>query len=260
MEQIWMDEKKKNAEELLDCAMAIGEGLLVSGAEVSRVEDTIRRLCKAFGANRVDVFTITSSIVVTISGPEFGILTQTRRVEGMAYDLTRVEHLNQLSRKICNEKKSLSAKEIQEELQKMEEEKEDSFRKDAILYGVISASFSVFFGGSFLDAIASFLIGILLKCLQTWFGKMCINSILSVFLCSVLGGISAHVLVNFGLGHSVDLISIGNIMLLIPGIALTNGIRDMFSGDLISGLLRFMEALLLAVVIAFAFVLSSLIF
>lgn len=179
MEQIWMDEKKKNAEELLDCAMAIGEGLLVSGAEVSRVE-----------------------------------------------------HLNQLSRKICNEKKSLSAKEIQAELQTMEEEKEDSFRKDAILYGVISSSFSVFFGGSFLDAIASFLIGILLKCLQSWFGKMCINSILSVFLCSVLGGISAHVLVNFGLGHSADLISIGNIMLLIPRIALTNGIRDMFSGDL----------------------------
>ena len=127
-----MDEKKRNAEELLDCAMAIGEGLLVSGAEVSRVE-----------------------------------------------------HLNQLSRKICNEKKSLSAKEIQAELQTMEEEKEDSFRKDAILYGVISSSFSVFFGGSFLDAIASFLIGILLKCLQTCFAlwkRYCWQGSLSLLL------------------------------------------------------------------------------
>ena len=48
MEQIWMDEKKKNAEELLDCAMAIGEGLLVSVAEVSRVEhlnQLSRKIC-----------------------------------------------------------------------------------------------------------------------------------------------------------------------------------------------------------------------
>ena len=38
------------------------------------------------------------------------------------------------------------------------------------------------------------------------------------------------------------MISIGNIMLLIPGVALTNSLRDMFSGNTISGLMRFIEA------------------
>ena len=40
---------RREAEEYLYCAMSIGEQLLVSGAEVGRVEDTIRRICLAYG-------------------------------------------------------------------------------------------------------------------------------------------------------------------------------------------------------------------
>ena len=54
--------KRETAEQYLFYAMTIGEMLLTSGAEVGRVEDTIRRICMAYGAKRVDVFSITSSI------------------------------------------------------------------------------------------------------------------------------------------------------------------------------------------------------
>ena len=57
---------REHAEQYLFCAMSIGEQLLINGAEVSRVEDTIRRICMAYGAARVDVFSITSSIVTTM--------------------------------------------------------------------------------------------------------------------------------------------------------------------------------------------------
>ena len=48
--------------ELLD----IGETLLTSGAEINRVEDTMTRLGRAYGAERVDIFVITSDIVLTV--------------------------------------------------------------------------------------------------------------------------------------------------------------------------------------------------
>ena len=67
----------------------------------------------------------------------------------------------------------------------------------------------------------------------------------------------AGLAVRFGLGDNVDMISIGNIMLLIPGVALTNSLRDMFSGNTISGLMRFIEAILLALTIAFGFALAA---
>ena len=78
---------REEAEKYLYYAMTIGEQLLSCGAEVGRVEDTIRRICMAYGASRADVFSITSSIVTTIYGEDFGICTQTRRVPGMANDL-----------------------------------------------------------------------------------------------------------------------------------------------------------------------------
>ena len=100
-------EAADQANEYLYQVLDIGQYMLQSGGEVSRVEDSIRRLCLAFGAERADVFTITSSIVVTIYSPAFGALTQTRRVSGQQYDLNRLEKLNQLSRRICAEHLSL---------------------------------------------------------------------------------------------------------------------------------------------------------
>ena len=47
---------REEAEQYLYYAMTIGEQLLCCGAEVGRVEDTIRRICLAYGATRADVF------------------------------------------------------------------------------------------------------------------------------------------------------------------------------------------------------------
>ena len=52
---------------------------------------------------------------------------------------------------------------------------------------------------------------------------------------------------------SPDLVMIGDIMLLIPGVAMTNATRDMLSGDTISGVMRFVESLLWAVALALGF-------
>ena len=123
---------RREAEEYLYCAMSIGEQLLVSGAEVGRVEDTIRRICLAYGAERADVFSITSSIVTTIYGADFGVCTQTRRVSGMVNDLDRVDQLNQLSREICQEKPT--HEEIKEKLTQIQNRPHYSFGMQLLIY------------------------------------------------------------------------------------------------------------------------------
>lgn len=241
------------ANECLYRILDIGQEMLQCGGEVSRVEDSIRRLCLAYGAERVEVFTITSSIIVTIYAHRFGAVTQTRRVVGQKYDLNRLEQLNELSRRICAERMSLD--EAGRELDGIRAQSQENFRAQILIYALISSSFSLFFGGSPLDAVASGLIGVVLKCLDRAIRWTRANSLLSALICSCLGGFLAVLAVRMGLGDSVDMISIGNIMLLIPGIALVNSLRDMFSGNTISGMLRFLEAILLALVIAFGFAL-----
>ena len=157
---------REEAEQYLYYAMTIGEQLLCCGAEVGRVEDTIRRICLAYGATRADVFSITSSIVTTIYGEDFGICTQTRRVPGMSNDLGRLDDLNQLSRYICEYRPK--PEEIQKGLEKIRDKQGYSFKTQILIYAVISGSFSVFFGGDVNDMIASALIGIALKLFEAF--------------------------------------------------------------------------------------------
>ena len=224
-------EAEEQANERLYKVLDIGQAMLQSGAEVSRVEDSLRRICLAYGAERADVFTITSNIMVTMYSRQYGALTQIRRVAGQQYDLHRLELLNLLCRRICAER--LTLEETERALDAIRDEPQYSFPVQLLTFALISASFSLFFGGSALDAF------------------------LSALLCSCLGGLLAALSVRIGLGRNVDMISIGNIMLLIPGIALTNSLRDMFSGNTISGLMRFIEAVLLALVIACGFALVA---
>ena len=246
------------AEDYLHCAMMIGEQLLKSGAEVERVEDTICRICKTYGAERVDVFSITSSIVTTIYGKDFGFCTQTCRVSGRANDLDRLDQLNQLSRNICERK--MECTEIQKELERIQGRPQYPFGLQLLLYAWISGAFSIFFGGNWKDMLASAVIGGVLKVLERLIKNVSINALISALFCSCVGGFLANLAVYFGMGDHADLISIGNIMLLIPGVALTNSIRDMFCGDTITGCIRFMESVLLALAIALGFTFANFVF
>lgn len=53
-------------ERVLHELLKMGEMLLGCGAEINRVEDTMTRLGRAYGAKRVDIFVITSDIVLTV--------------------------------------------------------------------------------------------------------------------------------------------------------------------------------------------------
>ena len=89
-------------ERVLHELLKMGEMLLGCGAEINRVEDTMTRLGRAYGAKRVDIFVITSDIVLTVLFDDGAELTQTRRISGSpATDFVKLEALNALSRKVC---------------------------------------------------------------------------------------------------------------------------------------------------------------
>ena len=113
--------ERSTSSEILHQILNMGEMLLNAGAEIKRVEQTINRLGKAYGAARMDVFAITSSIVVTMSFPDGTEITQTRRIEQPAgTDLSRLERLNALSRRCCEN--GMSIQELAEEMDRIRKE------------------------------------------------------------------------------------------------------------------------------------------
>ena len=237
--------------EILSCILDLGELLLISGAEVMRVEDTIIRLCMVYGFTKVEVFTIISSIVLTVQNGEGDTLTQTRRIYARDTNLGRVEQVNALSRHICANPVSL--KTFQQEIKRIRDQKAYSSVSKCLMYAVVSAAFSLFFGGNFVDSITAALSGILMFEMFCLCQHLYINGALKNLLVSSLTALAVLGMVNLGLGEHPDKIIIGNIMLLIPGLALTTSLKDMLHGDTLSGLLGLYEAVLKALIVAMGF-------
>jgi len=238
---------------ILKSVLDVGEIMLTSGAEVNRVEDTIQRMMCAYGCVKVDVFTITSSIVVTVRTQEEEIYTQTRRIYAYETNMTKLEMCNALSRRICRD--PLDEGELKNEVQHIQQMHGYSDKVLFFAYGGISMVFSIFFGGSFSDGVASCLCGFLLFLCTKVLNRLRLQRIIHTILASMCVGLGAVLLTSLGIGKTVDLIIIGNIMLLIPGISITTSLRDMISGDLISGLQGFCDAVIRAVAIAAGFAL-----
>ena len=242
-----------NYSKLLQAILDIAEEMLVCGAEVDRVEDSLERMCHAYGCDRVNVFIITSNIQVTVEDPEGNIITQIRRLVRNETNFDRLDYLNDLSRYICANKPSL---------EQLVAKYEDVMNRKPLpiwlqYFGavLVASGFAVFFGGNMLDAVASGLLGIVITVITRFLAKIEENQMAKMFVSSLVSGVVAILCVRIGLGVHVDKIMIGGIMLLIPGIAMTNSVRDMLLGDIVTGMLRFVNSLLMAAAIACGFAL-----
>ena len=242
---------KKDAEQMLENALEIGARMLISGAEIRRVEDSIFRICTAYGSERTEVFSITYTIVATISSKNFGIITQSRRIHGSAFNLQELKYLNNLSRNVCENLPDMD--EVRRDLKQIHELPRYTNRQGMLIYALISSAFTLFFGGTLLDAVISAAIGVMIKAVEIPLKNMKMNRFLVSCLCSLAAAALAVMAARTGIGCSSDKISIGNVMILIPGLMFTNCIREMISDNFLSGLTRFGEAVLLSLSIALGF-------
>lgn len=245
---------KKERTLLLHQFLDLGEIMLNIGAEVKRVEDTLVRMGTAYGASRMNVFVITSSIVITMAFSDGMELTQTRRILSPGgSDFTKLEEVNNLSRRCCLH--PMTVPELQEEIRQLNQTQPS---KSLIYIGSVLASggFAVFFGGTLWDALAAAIFALIICMFQDILGPICPNKVIFNLLCSLAVGCGICGCVRLIPGLHVDKIMIGDIMLLIPGISMTNSVQDMLVGDTISGLMRLIETLLWAGALACGFMIS----
>ena len=236
---------------LLSCILDMGELLLTSGAEVLRVEDTLSRLCSAYGFCRINVFSITSSIVLTVQHADSHVFTQTRRISTRDTNLQKIALVNALSRQICHA--PLPVADFQKKVEEIRLSKTCALPIQCVCYAVISAAFSIFCGGSVMDGIAAAISGVLVFAIQYFMQKLRLNGILQSLLVSAFTAFVVTLMVRVGIGHTAEKITIGNIMLLIPGISFTSSLREIINGDTISGLVGISEAAIKSIAIAIGF-------
>ncbi len=242
-----MQEKMTTAE-LLTIAIEIGQQMLESGAEIYRVEESIGRICIAYGAADTHVYAVPTSIIATVARSGEPPLTRTRRIRARGIDLDRLDRLNALCRAICAQQ--MTENEVRSELALIAARPDYPTWVLRLCFGIVAGLFTLLFGGDARGAMIAFGIGLCLKLTLDALERMQVNSL---FLNIVGGALIATLAVSaarFGLVSSYDRVIVGSIMTLVPGLAITNSMRDLIAGDSIAGMTKFTEALLVAAGIA----------
>lgn len=243
--------------EILYLALDLGEKLLTCGAEIHRVEESLSRICAAYGAKRTDVYATTACIIVSAGDENGEIITQTRRIKGISNDIEKLDALNNLSRFIAKEAPSPDV--IRAKFDEINKIKTYHPAIIVLSYAIIAGSFTMFFGArTFSEIFISSVIAALIGVINCFGEKKLMQKLLLKLVCSFVSCSLALACVKYSLVPQVDKIIIGNVMTLIPGVGLTNAIRDLFVGDVNTGILRLIDAILLGSAIAAGYVLSAL--
>ena len=119
-----------------------------------------------------------------------------------------------------------------------------------------AACFCYLFGGSAVDAFTAlapgFAVGLFTRALarvRTPLNKL-VSNMLSAGVVALVSLACVQALGLAGVACSLDKVIIGGIIPLVPGVALTNGIRDVANCDYLSGTIRAIDAVLIAAGIA----------
>ena len=234
------------ADTLLRLGLTAGELMLRGGAEVCRVEDTVKRILRAVGADEADVIATPTGIYLTLSlGGE--LASAVRRVAHTAYDLSLVCAVNQFSRRIDKTTSPQAALTTLEQIARQDEVYSPRVRAFAAL--LAGGSFTVLFGGTAVDSVVGGIGGLLVFLLIGKLSRLGVNRFAVDYCGGALGALHA-LLVSLVLPISLQPTVIGAILILVPGVLLTNAVRDSISGDLLSGAARMVEALFVAIAVA----------
>ena len=225
----------------------IGYLLLKHGAEIYRVEESIQRMCEGLGFHDVEVFAIPSYFTLSLTLHDGTPYHSSKRSRTNRIHLDHLYELNCLVRQISNQE--LTLEQINQKIHYIKHQKLN-FQLILIGYIVSAAMFCVFFGGGFNEMIVSAIIGFVLYYFIYLMELLNMNTIVRTILSSMVLASIAIIAHKINIINDQQSVITGTLMLLVPGIAITNSLRDIIGGDFVSGLSRMIEAILIAASIA----------
>lgn len=237
-----------NVEEILELAVELGYQIQIAGGEIYRVEESVSRLLRAYGVESGEVFAIPNCLIASANagGRE---VTSMRRIPSHGTDIWKLEAMNGLCRSLCAVPLPVdqARRALQDEL-----EGEKQYSRFVILLAHFfgAGMFTLFFGGSWRDALCAGLCGAAIGLTLWWMDGLKANLLIRTMAGGGVSALLALGLAAVGLGQSLDLITIGALMILVPGVSLTNAVRDVMVGDMVSGLSKLAEAVLVGIAIA----------
>lgn len=231
-----------------ETAMLAGEILLVSGAEIFRIEETIQYILAGAGCE-TEAVVFSTGIFINLKEQNGESYTILRRVIDRATNLDRICRVNQVSRQLYSG--SLDIEEAKRSLDLIKETRLYGWLYKGLSYVLTSFFFGMVMGGRIEDCCGAAIMGGLLGAVVLSLGHFKLNA----FWCNAAGAFSAGMAAlifkeYFWGGLNDNVVIVSAIMPLVPGVIFTTAVRDTLYGDYASGVARMMEAVVTALAVA----------
>jgi uncharacterized membrane protein YjjP (DUF1212 family) len=242
--------KNQYQKRVLILALFAGEIMMKSGAEIYRVEDTIVRICRACRIDYVECFATTTGIFLSLdSGKDDNDMhTFIKRIERYSIDLSRISRINQFSRVFTTT--DLSVGDGFEQLRAINVLKVFPLPLRVLAAMLIGAFITPYYGGSPLDLVCAAAVAGIGHLISSAIGRLGFPAFIRIFVSCAGGALIALSLSAIITAINVSPVLIGATAIFLPGVSITNAARDLLSGDMLSGVARFAEAVIAAVAIA----------
>ena len=241
-------------EQRMDLILDAGQTMLENGGEVFRAQQTMEIMARSLQLQEFHVYVLTNGIFASARSDNDDGLSMVRHVPLVSIHLGRVEAVNELSRELAQGQLDLPR--ARRKLEDARAIGSTPPRAERLACVAGSACSAFLFGGAGAEMLVAAVAGLLESVVCQQFGKRRINRIFTDIIAAGLGTLWALGVSFFLPTLDVNTATIGALMVLTPGVALTMGIRDIINADYLSGAIRLLDAVLIAGSIACGVVLA----
>lgn len=233
-----------NINTLLKVIKLSAQIILENGGETYRAEETIKFICKTYDVKEIESIATPTGFYLTVSINGEDNNTIVKRIRKRTINLKKINDVNNISRQISSYAITLDEALIQ--LESIVNDEAFQYKYSFVYSGISSAFFTVLFGGGLFEFIVALVTGLLISIITKRFEDLHSYQFFSSIISSAAIAIIAILVTTVVEKGNYNYIIVGGIIPLLPGLAMTNAIRDTIRGDLISGIARATEALLVA--------------
>ena len=231
----------KKIDYILDFCKELGKQMIVSGANIERVNHCIERVCHAYGLHDVTCANLTTRISISAKDEEKTYAHRQTDVPPQVINLERLKKLNNLSFEVV--KNTPDEKTLYDLLHSVTS---NDFPWWIMMLGFMVAMMALarIFCAGYQEILIVELNTLILFGLSKLFSKVHINKIITNFISMFLCSMIAMGFYALGFINNFYIVAITNAFFLIPGIPMINCARNLLCGNEMNGAIDLLKVLL----------------
>ncbi|NJB82166.1 threonine/serine exporter family protein [Wenyingzhuangia aestuarii] len=231
-----------------DCLLEIGSLLMGSGASTNRIKVTIERIAETLGYE-TEILVTHKTVLLLLKNKKTGkVFNRFKKTAPHGANFKLVSGISKMSWKVVEEQ--WTTDQVNQEIMRLQKATRYPFLLTLFMVGLADAAFCRLFGGAYVDMTIAFTA----TCIAFYFRHLLLKKQFNFYLCTTIVSFTscliAGLAVYLNIGVQPNLAFATCVLFLIPGIPLINSFTDLIDGNVTNGLVRGINAMLIAFSIA----------